>query len=107
MAITYPRVETSIRGGDLRSHLAALESAGHLRRVREPLALDQEIGALCLISLREQGPALLFERPGGSDIPLVVDVLGSRLRYAMALGVQPEELAHTWNQRLERLLPPV
>src|SRR5262245_23074573 len=92
---------------DLRSYLAALEAAGELSRVKVPVGLDQEIGAICLRNLRDGGPGLLFERPGDKKIPLAVDLMASRRRYALALGIEPEELATEWNRRTSALLAPV
>lgn len=92
---------------DLRSYLAVLEQAGELARVKVPVALDQEIGAVCYRNLRNKGPGLLFERPGGMDIPLAVDLLASRRRYALALGVETDQLSALWNERAGNPLPPV
>lgn len=92
---------------DLRSYLALLEAEGELARVRVPVSLNQEVGAICLRNLRNGGPGLLFERPGDSDIPLAVDLLASRRRYGLALGVEPEQLAAEWNRRSTHPLPPV
>ncbi|MGH7775340.1 MAG: UbiD family decarboxylase domain-containing protein [Candidatus Binatia bacterium] len=39
--------------------------------------------------------------------PSAVDLLASRRRYALALGVEPEQLAAEWNRRTKDLLPPV
>jgi UbiD family decarboxylase len=92
---------------DLRSFLQLLEDEGELARITSPVALDQEIGAVCLRNLRTSGPGLLFECPEGKDVPLAVDLLASRRRYALALGVAPEQLAAEWNRRTKDLLPPV
>jgi UbiD family decarboxylase len=92
---------------DLRSYLEVLEEAGELSRVRIPVSLDQEIGAICLRNLRGSGPALLFERAGDGKFPLAVDLMASRQRYGLALGVKPEELAAEWNRRTSVLLSPV
>src|SRR5215471_15311224 len=92
---------------NLRSYLKVLEEAGELSRVKIPVSLDQEIGAICLRNLRRNGPGLLFERPAGGSLPLAVDLMASRRRYALALGVQPEELAAEWNRRTSTPLPPV
>jgi len=51
----------------LREFLELLEREGDLARVGVPVALDQELGAVCVHSLRNGGPALLFQRPGGQD----------------------------------------
>jgi 2,5-furandicarboxylate decarboxylase 1 len=91
----------------LRGFLDLLEQEGDLARITEPVALDQELGAVCVMSLRGQGPALLFERPGGMDIPLLTNLLATRRRFALALGCSVAETSHEWNRRVERPLPPV
>src|SRR6266446_6413528 len=90
---------TTERVTDLRSYLTVLEQAGELSRVKVPVSLDQEIGAICLRNLRAGGPGLLFERPGDRAMPLAVDLLASRRRYALALGIEPDQLAAEWNRR--------
>ena len=84
-----------------------LEQAGELSRVRVPVSLEQEIGAICLRNLRSGGPGLLFERPGDRAMPLAVDLLASRRRYALALGIEADQLATEWNRRTSNPLPPV
>src|SRR5579883_2427380 len=91
----------------LREFLALLEREGELARIGVPVALDQELGAVCVHSLRNGGPALLFQRPGGYDVPIVVNVLATRRRYGLALGCAPDETQHEWNRRTARPLPPV
>jgi UbiD family decarboxylase len=92
---------------DLRSFLQLLEDKGELATIKSSVSLKQEIGAVCLRNLRNNGPGLLFERAGDHDIRLAVDLLASRRRYALALGVEAEELAAEWNRRTKDLLPPV
>jgi UbiD family decarboxylase len=92
---------------DLRTYLEVLEQAGELSRIKIPVSLDQEIGAICLRNLHDSGPGLLFERPGDGNLPLAVDLMASRRRYALALGIEPEELATEWNRRTSILLAPV
>ena len=92
---------------DLRSYLTVLEEAGELSRVSVPVSLEQEIGAICLRNLRAGGPGLLFERPGDRAMPLAVDLLASRRRYALALGIEADQLATEWNRRTSTPLPPV
>ena len=47
----------------LREFIDLLDREGELARVRVPVDLDQELGAVCVTSLRGRGPALLFEHP--------------------------------------------
>jgi 2,5-furandicarboxylate decarboxylase 1 len=91
----------------LREFLDLLEREGELARVGVPVALDQELGAVCVHSLRNGGPALLFQRPGGQDIPILVNLLATRRRYGLALGCAPDQVQHEWNRRSAQPLPPV
>ena len=52
---------------DLRGFLSALERNGHLQRVAVPVDPELETTSLSLRALRAGGPALLMERPLGSD----------------------------------------
>jgi 2,5-furandicarboxylate decarboxylase 1 len=90
----------------LREFLALLDGEGELARVGVPVALDQELGAVCVRSLRHGGPALFFQRPGGSDVPILVNLLATRRRYGLALGCAPNEAQHEWNRRAAQPLPP-
>ena len=92
---------------DLRSYLEVLEQEGELARIKVPVDLNQEIGAICYRNLHKKGPGLLFEQPGGFKIPMAVDLLASRHRYALALGVETDQLSATWNERAGNPLPPV
>jgi len=91
----------------LREFLDLLEAEGELARVRVPVDLNQELGAVCVKSLRNYGPALLFERPGESDIPMLTNLLATRRRYALAMGCEPHECQHVWNRCAANLIPPV
>ena len=76
----------------LRDFVAALEEAGELVRVREPVSVDREITEIADRCMKSPGggPALLFERPvlrGGapSRMPVAINLFGSQKRMAMAL----------------------
>ncbi|HWE10462.1 MAG TPA: UbiD family decarboxylase [Solirubrobacteraceae bacterium] len=69
----------------LRAVLAQLEDAGELIRIPEPVSLHYELSAL--LAAADDGPALLFERVVGGDMPVVGGVLASRARIANGLGV--------------------
>src|SRR5207244_13623489 len=84
---------------DLRSYLEVLEQAGELSRVKVPVSLDQEIGAICLRNLRAGGPGLLFERPGDRAMPLAVDLLASGRRCELRARIEPARPAAGANRR--------
>ncbi|MCA9302626.1 MAG: UbiD family decarboxylase, partial [Phycisphaerales bacterium] len=91
---------------DLRAFVEALERAGELLRVTEPVdpvleivqRADRESKSRChgLGSAGSQrtdpefcafgGKALLFENPIGSDIPVLINAFGSYKRIEMAIG---------------------
>ena len=86
---------------DLRALLGALEAAGELRRVTVPVDPRLEISEIVDRTSKAGGPALLFERVRGSELPVAVNLFGSRRRVALALGVDDvEQLA----ARLDALL---
>ncbi|HDZ07764.1 4-hydroxy-3-polyprenylbenzoate decarboxylase [Pseudohongiella sp.] len=73
---------------DLREFIALLESEGELKRITAPVDPNLEITEICDRTLRAGGPALLFENPIGSDIPLLGNLFGNTRRIALAMGQQ-------------------
>jgi UbiD family decarboxylase len=74
---------------DLRAFLSHFESRRALRRVATPVDPELESTAFCLRTLRAGGSALLFERPRGSDHPLLGNLFGHRSRIEAALAARP------------------
>jgi 4-hydroxy-3-polyprenylbenzoate decarboxylase len=74
---------------DLNEFIAALIRERELARITEPVSPDLEIAAVTdrVSKSPRGGPALLFERPTGFDIPVAVNLFGSMKRMCMALGV--------------------
>jgi len=73
---------------DLRDFLARLERDRDLARVRVPVDPHLEVAEIVTRVVREQGPALLFERPTTGDMPLAMNLFGTERRMATALGVE-------------------
>ena len=71
---------------DLREFIQALEDAGDLKRIRQTIDPHLEITEVADRVLRAGGPALLFEHPGDSAIPLLANLFGTEQRVAAALG---------------------
>jgi len=97
----------------LSDFIDALDRAGELARVRQPVSVDLE---LCEIADRvmkrpEGGKALLFEhvalRDGSrSALPVAINLFGSRRRMAMALGVgELDEIGARITELLELKVP--
>jgi 4-hydroxy-3-polyprenylbenzoate decarboxylase len=78
---------------DLRDFAAQLERAGELKRVVEPVSPRLEMTALSDRVLQVGGPALLFERPTGFDMPVLTNLFGTPRRVALGMGAtDPVEL---------------
>jgi len=75
---------------DLREFIAQLEASGDLKRVRAEVSPRLEMTEVCDRVLRAGGPALLFERPAGHDIPVLANLFGAVRRIAAAMGVASE-----------------
>ena len=71
---------------DLRDFIHGLESKGELVRISEPVDPNLEITEICDRTLRSGGPAILFENPIGSDIPLLGNLFGTPERVAFGMG---------------------
>lgn len=71
---------------DLRDFIDQLEQRGELQRVRVAVDPYLEITEICDRTLRAGGPALLFERPKGSQIPLLGNLFGTPQRVALGMG---------------------
>jgi len=71
---------------DLRDFIQALEAAGELKRITTEVDPDLEITEICDRTLKQQGPALLFENPKGYSIPVLGNLFGTPKRVAMGMG---------------------
>jgi len=91
---------------DLQDFLRRLEIAGQLKRIRTEVEPELEVTEITQRVLREQGPALFFERPKGSSIPLVMNLFGTMDRVRMALGREPAEIGNELIDAFHRVNPP-
>src|SRR5690606_12970594 len=73
---------------DLREFIALLEAEGELKRIRTEVDPNLEVTEICDRTLRAGGPALLFENPKGSSVPLLANLFGNTGRIALAMGQQ-------------------
>jgi 4-hydroxy-3-polyprenylbenzoate decarboxylase len=73
---------------DLRSWIALLEREGELVRVAAEVDPHLEVTEVVDRVVKAGGPALLFERPKGSALPLLVNQFGTERRMCLAFGVE-------------------
>jgi 4-hydroxy-3-polyprenylbenzoate decarboxylase len=73
---------------DLRDFLDKLEKLGEFKKISRTVSPNLEITEICQRLLEKGGPALLFEKPEGHDIPVVANLFGTQRRVALAMGVE-------------------
>ncbi|HZQ65865.1 MAG TPA: menaquinone biosynthesis decarboxylase [Gaiellaceae bacterium] len=73
---------------DLRAWIALLEREGELVRVSAEVDPYLEVTEIVDRVVKRGGPALLFERPKGSDHALLVNQFGTERRMCLAFGVE-------------------
>jgi len=91
---------------DLHDFIRALEKHGELKRI--PFEVDPvlEITEFADRSVKRGGPALLFEKPAGSEFPVLINAFASTRRMALALEVSSvEEIAGRISELLEMRMP--
>ena len=71
---------------DLREFISLLEQEGELKRITAAIDPNLEITEIADRCLRNGGPALLFENPKGSSVPLLANLFGNTKRIALAMG---------------------
>ncbi len=76
---------------DLRDFVRLLEDQGELKRIDVEVDPHLEMTEICDRTLRAGGPALLFERPKGYDVPVLGNLFGTPRRVAMGMGEESVE----------------
>lgn len=77
---------SSFKYKDLRDFISLLEQRGELKRIGIEIDPHLEMTEICDRTLRAGGPALLFENPKGSDIPVLGNLFGTPERVALGMG---------------------
>jgi len=91
---------------DLREFIKALEKNGELRRI--PFEVDPvlEITEFADRAVKNGGPALLFEKPKGSSVPVLINAFASMRRIEIALDVESvQAVADRISEYLQMRMP--
>ena len=91
---------------DIRTFIRALEEKGELLQIEEELDPKYEISGVLKALDEKKGPAVLFKRPKGYTIPVVGNIMGTRNRLAMAMGIDEKELITEYLRRRNNPIPP-
>jgi 4-hydroxy-3-polyprenylbenzoate decarboxylase len=91
---------------DLHDFVRTLEKKGELRRISAEVDPILEITHITDRAVKAGGPALLFERPKGSRVPVVTNLVGTERRMNLALEVDSlDEIADRISVFLEMQSP--
>jgi 4-hydroxy-3-polyprenylbenzoate decarboxylase len=91
---------------DLREFIHALEKAGELKRIGIEVDPKLEITEFADRSVKNGGPALLFEKPKGSNVPVLINAFASNKRMEIALQVDSvDEIAARISEYLQMRMP--
>ncbi len=91
---------------DLHDFVRTLEKKGELKRISAEVDPVLEITEITDRTVKAGGPALLFERPKGSRIPVVTNLVGTERRMNLALEVDSlNEIAARISSFLEMQSP--
>ena len=86
MGVTLPCYYAAMKYHDLRDFITQLERLGELKRITVPVDPKLEMTEICDHTLRREGPALLFEKPTGHDMPVLGNLFGTPRRVALGMG---------------------
>jgi 4-hydroxy-3-polyprenylbenzoate decarboxylase len=91
---------------DLREFIAALEKRGELKRITFEVDPVLEITEFADRAVKRGGPALLFEKPKGSRVPVFINGFASARKMEIALEVSSiEDIAARISSYLEMRAP--
>jgi 4-hydroxy-3-polyprenylbenzoate decarboxylase len=91
---------------DLRDFIRKLEQEGELKRISIEVDPVLEIAEFADRAVKSGGPAMLFERPKGYRIPVLINSYASMRRMELALEVgSVEEIARRISEYLEMRMP--
>src|SRR6187431_712045 len=91
---------------DLRAFLERLRRDGDLVEIEAEVDPRLEVAEIHRRVIAAGGPALLFRRVRGADIPLVTNLYGTARRAELAFGRRPERLIARLAELAREILPP-
>src|SRR6478672_13416942 len=90
---------------DLRAFIRALEKNKELKRISFDVDPKLEITEFADRSVKNGGPALLFENPRGSKVPVLINAFASMRRMEIALESPADDVAGRISEFLQMRMP--
>jgi 2,5-furandicarboxylate decarboxylase 1 len=91
----------------IKGFIQYLKDHGELLTLSTPFAAKYEISTILSELGKKEAPALLFENVKGHQLPVIGNLLGTKKRLSMALGVDQEDFFENALSKLEKRIPPV
>jgi 2,5-furandicarboxylate decarboxylase 1 len=91
----------------IRDFVAYLKEHGELLTLSTPLDPRFELSTILSELGKREAPAILFEKVKGYQFPVVGNLLGTKKRLSIALGVDQEDLVEAPLQKLEKKVSPI
>ena len=89
-----------------REFLLFLEQRGDLKRIKMPVSPAFEITEICHRTIKQAGPALLFENPTEGNMPVLGNLYGTDQRVAAAIGLDDSSAFRELGKQLAFLKSP-
>jgi 2,5-furandicarboxylate decarboxylase 1 len=91
----------------LKDFIGCLKKNGELLTLSTPLAPKFEISTILSELGKKEAPAILIEKVKGYKFPVIGNLLGTKKRLSMALGMGRENFFENMISKLEKRIPPV
>jgi 2,5-furandicarboxylate decarboxylase 1 len=91
----------------LRDFIEYLKQNGELLNLSAPLSPKFEISTILSEMGKQESPALFFEKVKGYQFPVIGNLLGTKARLSMALGIDQENFFESALSKLEKRIPPI
>jgi 2,5-furandicarboxylate decarboxylase 1 len=91
----------------IKDFIESLRQSGELLTLSTPLSPKFEISTVISELGKKEAPALFFEKVKGYSFPTIGNLLGTRKRLSMALGIDQENFFENALSKLEKRIPPV
>jgi 2,5-furandicarboxylate decarboxylase 1 len=87
--------------------IESLKQNGELLTLSTPFSPKFEISTIISELRKKEAPALLFKKVRGYEFPVIGNLLGTKKRLSMALGIDQENFFENALSKLEKRIPPV
>ena len=91
----------------IRDFVKYLKDDGELLTLSTPLSPKFQISTILSELGKKEAPAILFEKVKGYKFPVIGNLLGTKKRLSMALGVDQENFFENALSKLQKRIPPV